>query len=67
MMKSLIFVIEILAIILNDIEWIKNKPIFHSIYSIISYECIDFYECIDTIYSWFNMISVKNINNYMFT
>lgn len=63
MMKSLIFVIEILAIISNDIEWIKNKPIFHSVYSIISYECIDFY----TIYSWFNMISVKNINNYMFT
>lgn len=43
MMKSLIFVIEILAIISNDIEWIKNKPIFHSVYSIISYECIDFY------------------------
>lgn len=63
MMKSLIFVIEILAIISNDIEWIKNKSIFHSVYSIISYECIDFY----TIYSWFNMISVKNINNYMFT
>lgn len=63
MMKSLIFVIEILAIISNDIEWIKNKPIFHSVYSIISYEYIDFY----TIYSGFNMISVKNINNYMFT
>lgn len=63
MMKSLIFVIEILAIISNDIEWIKNKPIFHSVYSIFCYECIDFY----TIYSWFNMISVKNINNYMFT
>lgn len=37
--------------------------ILFSIYSIISYECIDF--C--TICSWFNMISIKNINNYMFT